>query len=85
MGDRVENIARISINFNILAYRLENLYMLTQQRLELLGVIAQTPDEYVPELLDFVCFFHQQRIAKSAPIRVWDAAMNEINNANPEK
>jgi hypothetical protein len=59
--------------------------MLTKQRLELLEAIAQTPDEYVPELLDFVHFFHQQRVTNSAPIRVWDAAMNEINNTNPEK
>jgi hypothetical protein len=59
--------------------------MLTKQRLELLDAIAQTPDEYVPELLDFVHFFHQQRVTNSAPIRVWDAAMNEINNTNPEK
>ncbi len=59
--------------------------MLTKQRLELLDAIAQTPEEYVPELLDFVHFFHQQRVTKSAPIRVWDAAINEINNTNPEK
>ncbi|MDX2254366.1 MAG: hypothetical protein NW214_02520 [Pseudanabaenaceae cyanobacterium bins.39] len=85
IGDRIENIARISSNFNIVAYCLENLYMLTKQRLELLEAIAQTPDEYVPELLDFVHFFYQQRVAKSAPTRVWDAAINEINNTNPEK
>ena len=59
--------------------------MLTKQRLELLEAIAQTPEEYVPELLDFVNFFHQQRVIKSAPTRVWDIAMSEINGNNPEQ
>ncbi len=31
--------------------------MLTRQRLELLDAIEQTPEEYIPELLNFVHFF----------------------------
>jgi len=34
--------------------------MLTRQRLELLDAIEQTPEEYIPELLNFVHFFNQQ-------------------------
>jgi hypothetical protein len=48
-------------------------------------VIEQTPEEYIPELLNFVHFFHQQRIAKSSSANVWDVAMSEINSSNPEK
>ncbi|PZO44588.1 MAG: hypothetical protein DCF19_02245 [Pseudanabaena frigida] len=59
--------------------------MLTKQRLELLEAITQTPEEYIPELLDFVHFFHQQRITKSSSASAWDNAMSEINNSNPEK
>jgi hypothetical protein len=59
--------------------------MLTKQRLELLDAIAQTPEEYIPELLDFVHFFYQQRITKSSSANVWDAAMSEINNSNSDK
>jgi len=59
--------------------------MFTRQRLELLDAIEQTPEEYIPELLDFVHFFHQQRITKSSSTNVWDVAMSEINNSNPEK
>ena len=66
-------------------YRLEDMRMLTRQRLELLDAIEQTPEEYIPELLDFVHFFHQQRITKSSSASAWDAAISEINNSNPEK
>ncbi len=66
-------------------YRLEDLCMLTKQRLELLDVIAQTPEEYIPELLNFVHFFHQQRLTKSSSASVWDVAMSEINSNNPEQ
>lgn len=59
--------------------------MLTKQRLELLEAIAQTPEEYIPELLNFVHFFHQQRITKSSSESAWDEAMREINNGTPEK
>jgi hypothetical protein len=58
--------------------------MSTKQRLELLDAIAQTPEEYIPELLGFVHFFHQQRIAKSSSASAWDLAMSEINSSNPE-
>ena len=59
--------------------------MLTRQRLELLDAIEQTPEEYIPELLNFVHFFNQQRITKSSSATAWDFAMSEINNSNPEK
>ena len=59
--------------------------MLTRQRLELLDAIAQTPEEYIPELLNFVHFFHQRRITKSSSASAWDVAMSEINSSNPDK
>lgn len=59
--------------------------MLTRQRLELLDAIEQTPEEYIPELLNFVRFFNQQRITRSSSATAWDFAMSEINNSNPEK
>ena len=59
--------------------------MLTRQRLELLDAIEQTPEEYIPELLDFVHFFHQQRTTKSSLASAWDVAMSEINSSNPER
>lgn len=59
--------------------------MLTKQRLELLDAIEQTPEEYTPELLNFIHFFHQQRITKSSSASAWDVAMSEINRSNLEK
>jgi hypothetical protein len=59
--------------------------MLTRQRLELLDAIEQTPEEYIPELLNFVHFFHQQRITKSSSAIAWDVSMSEINTNNLEK
>ena len=59
--------------------------MLTRQRLELLDAIEQTPEEYIPDLLNFVHLFHQQRITKSSSTSAWDAAISEINSNNPEK
>lgn len=59
--------------------------MLTRQRLELLDAIEQTPEEYIPELLNFVHFFHQQRIIKSSSASAWDEAMSEINSNNSER
>jgi len=35
--------------------------------------------------MNFVHFFHQQRITKSSSASAWDFAMSEINNSNPEK
>jgi L-rhamnose isomerase len=54
--------------------------MLTRQRLELLDAIEQTPEEYIPDLLNFVHLFHQQRITKSSSASAWDAAMTEISD-----
>jgi hypothetical protein len=61
------------------------MYMLTKQRTELLSAIEQTPEEYIPELLNFVHFFHQQRIMQASPTSAWNEAMNEINTSNPDK
>ena len=83
-GDRIDCIAKISSKFHISLYQLEDLCMLTRQRLELLDAIEQTPEEYIPDLLNFVHFFHQQRITKSSSASAWDAAMSEINNSNLE-
>ncbi len=59
--------------------------MLTKQRLELLDAIEQTPEEDIPELLNFVHFFRHQRIMQASPTRAWDVAMSEINSNNLEK
>ena len=59
--------------------------MLTRQRLELLDAIEQTPEEYIPDLLNFVHFFHQQLITKSSSASAWDVAMSEISSNNLEK
>ncbi len=59
--------------------------MLTKHRIELLSAIEQTPEEYIPELLNFVHFFQQQRIIQASPTSTWNEAMSEINSNNPEK
>ena len=59
--------------------------MLTKQRTELLSAIEQTPEEYIPELLNFVHFFHKQRIMQASPTSAWNVAMSEINSSNPEQ
>jgi hypothetical protein len=59
----------------------------TKQRLDLLMEIEQTPEEHIPELLNFVRLFRQIMIAKQTSINAWDNAINQINNSdqNPEK
>ncbi|PZV13106.1 MAG: hypothetical protein DCF20_16350 [Pseudanabaena sp.] len=59
--------------------------MITKQRLELLDAIEQTPEEDIPELLNFVHFFRQQRIMQASSASAWDVAMSEINSSNLEK
>lgn len=59
----------------------------TKQRLDLLTEIEQTPEEYIPELLNFVRLFRQSMLTKQTSINAWDNAINQINNGekNPEK
>ncbi len=59
----------------------------TKQRLDLLTEIEQTPEEYIPELLNFVRSFRQSMLTKQTSINAWDNAINQINNSeqNPEK
>jgi hypothetical protein len=59
----------------------------TKQRLDLLMEIEQTPEENIPELLNFVRLFRQVTLAKQTSINAWDNAINQINNSdqNPEK
>jgi hypothetical protein len=59
----------------------------TKQRLDLLTEIEQTPEEYIPELLNFVRLFRQSVLTKQTSINAWDNAINQINNGekNPEK
>jgi hypothetical protein len=59
----------------------------TKQRLDLLTEIEQTPEEYIPELLNFVRLFRQSMLTKQTSINDWDNAINQINNGekNPEK
>ncbi|MGL5132213.1 MAG: hypothetical protein ACRC78_06770 [Planktothrix sp.] len=59
----------------------------TNQRLDLLTEIEQTPEEYIPELLNFVRLFRQSMLTKQTSINAWDNAINQIKNSeqNPEK
>ncbi|MBG0748102.1 MAG: hypothetical protein I4E98_16155 [Planktothrix agardhii KL2] len=59
----------------------------TKQRLDLLTEIEQTPEEYIPELLNFVRLFRQSMLTKQTSINDWDNAINQINNSdqNQEK
>lgn len=59
----------------------------TKQRLDLLTEIEQTPEEYIPELLNFVRLFRQSLLTKQISINAWDNAINQINNSeqNSEK
>ncbi len=59
----------------------------TKSRLDLLTEIEQTPEEYIPELLNFVRLFRQSMITKQISINTWDKAISQINNneQNQEK
>lgn len=59
----------------------------TKQRLDLLTEIEQTPEEYIPELLNFVRLFRQSLLTKQISINAWDNAINQISNSeqNSEK
>lgn len=51
----------------------------TKQRLDLLTEIQATPEEYIPELLNFVRLFRQSMLTKQTSINTWDNAINQIN------
>lgn len=53
----------------------------TKQRLDLLTEIQATPEEYLPELLNFVRLFRQSIMTKKTSINAWDNAINQINNS----
>ena len=54
----------------------------TNKRLDLLTEIEQTPEEYIPELLQLVRFFRQSIVMKEASSNSWNDAINQIDNSN---
>ncbi|OYD93165.1 hypothetical protein CDG76_20965 [Nostoc sp. 'Peltigera membranacea cyanobiont' 210A] len=57
----------------------------TTPRAELLLEIQQTPEEYVPELLQFVRLFRQSVTMKQTSLNNWENALNEINQSDAVK
>ena len=59
----------------------------TKQRLDLLMEIEQTPEEFIPELLNFVRLFREGLITKQTSVNAWNNDIHQINNSdqNPEK
>ena len=59
----------------------------TNQRLDLLSEIEQTPEEYIPKLLNIVRLFRQSAIAEQSSTNAWDNAIRKINKSeqNQEK
>lgn len=60
--------------------------MLLNQRLELLSELEQTPEEYIPELLNLVRVFRQSRMItmQTLSASTWEKAMDQINNNTPD-
>jgi len=60
--------------------------MLLNQRLELLSELEQTPEEYIPELLNLVRYFRQSRMItmQTSSASTWEKAMDRINNNTPD-
>ncbi|MGV0104477.1 DH domain-containing protein [Nostoc sp. DSM 114160] len=54
-------------------------------RAELLLEIQQTPEEYLPELLQIVRLFRQSMTMKQTSLNNWENALNEINHSDPIK
>jgi hypothetical protein len=52
----------------------------SNQRLDLLSEIAQTPDDYIPNLLEIVRLFRHSMNIKQTSVNAWDNAINQINN-----
>jgi hypothetical protein len=57
----------------------------TTPRAELLLEIQQTPEEYVPELLQIVRLFRQAVMMKQTSLNNWENALNEINHSDTVK
>lgn len=57
----------------------------TTPRAELLLEIQQTPEEYVPELLQIVRLFRQTVTMKQTSLNSWENALNEINQSDAVK
>jgi hypothetical protein len=57
----------------------------TNPRNDLLLEIEQTPEEYLPELLQIVRLFRQSIMMKQTSIDDWENAMNEINHSDNTK
>lgn len=57
----------------------------TTPRTELLLEIQQTPEEYVPELLQIVRLFRQSVTMKQTSLNNWENALNEINQSDTVK
>ncbi|MDZ7969210.1 MAG: hypothetical protein V7K53_25055 [Nostoc sp.] len=57
----------------------------TTPRAELLLEIQQTPEEYVPELLQIVRLFRQSVRMKQTSLNNWEDALNEINQSDAVK
>lgn len=72
--DRTYNKVELEIN------------MLLNQRLELLSELEQTPEEYIPELLNLVRVFRQSRMItmQTLSASTWEKAMDQINNNTPD-
>jgi len=57
----------------------------TTPRADLLLEIEQTPEEYIPELLQFVRLFRQTATIKQTSLNDWENAINEINHNDAVK
>jgi hypothetical protein len=57
----------------------------TTPRAELLLEIQQTPEEYVPKLLQIVRLFRQAVTMKQTSLNNWENALNEINQSDAVK
>jgi predicted secreted protein len=57
----------------------------TNPRNDLLLEIEQTPEKYIPELLQIVRLFRQSIVMKQTSTNDWENAMNEINNSDNAK
>ncbi|MBN3870544.1 hypothetical protein [Nostoc sp. JL33] len=57
----------------------------TTPRAELLLEIQQTPEQYLPELLQIVRLFRQSVTMKQTSLNNWENALNEINHSDAVK
>lgn len=57
----------------------------TNLRNDLLLEIEQTPEQYIPELLQIVRLFRQSVVMKQAALNDWEKAINELNHSNDNK